>query len=181
VGHEAAVTKRKVLGKVEECVGAVNDALARVEVVADKHNAFTGELGTRFATVEDRLHAHGAWIDRTERLAVTTRSAVERQLAALAAKCGKDLETLDITAGRLYAGLIGHLVEVRAELAQARADADAFAQLGTFRRVWWVLSGHWPQPDRLHPASDTGVQRATDTNLADCPPSAGITAEVALP
>jgi hypothetical protein len=140
MGHEAAVTKRRVLNQVEECIEAVNDSIARVDLVTDKHNAFTDEMATRLA-------AQGAWLEKIERTAIANRSAVERQLAALASKVAGDVLEIDLRVGSITDRLLRQLIDVRNELARARARALVFEQLGWFGRLKTLLTGQLPEAD----------------------------------
>jgi hypothetical protein len=140
MGHEAAVTKRRVLNQVEECIEAVNDSIARVDLVTDKHNAFTDEMATRLA-------AQGAWLEKVERTAIANRSAVERQIAALATQVSSDVQDLDTRLGSIADLLLRQLIDVRNELARARARALVFEQLGWFGRLKTLLTGQLPEPE----------------------------------
>jgi hypothetical protein len=166
MGHEAAVTKRKVLGKVEQCVEATNENIQQTIALTEKHNAFTQEMGTR-------LSAQGAWLERTERLVIVNRSAVERQIAALAEKCSRDLAEADRVNGALYDGLLRHLVALKNELAVAKARAEQFEQLGMVARLKVFFTGRLPEFDVRPVLIDyealRGERIAITTELAGAP------------
>lgn len=173
MGHEAHVTKKRVLNKVEDCVAAVNDVIAASELLEKQHNALCTDLNDKFGTRDARLDAQAAWCDRNEKEAAQLR----RELAGAIETTGtlsaelKDLSerhaALDEAATRLFRLMDG-------ELAAARASAQAFGALTFVARLRWLFTGRWPQPERMETLLAT-IDAHVDRVIAEAPASQSVT------
>jgi hypothetical protein len=66
MGHDAAIIKKRVLGKVEDCIDATNITIKVVEELRDKHDGLCARLTDKDAETAARFSAQGAWIEQTE-------------------------------------------------------------------------------------------------------------------
>ena len=112
MGHEATVTKKRVLGKVEDCIAATNEVIGVVEELQTSHNALAAQVATDVKALQQRASAASAWCEQNEKRVEAVRHAVDTVL-------GRHEDDLSNIEQRL----------------------EAFLAMGFWARVVWVLFG----------------------------------------
>lgn len=136
---QATVTKKRVLGKVEDCVAAVNEVIAACTEMAEKHDALCGDLNVKHAEIESRFTAQGNWLEtHTDQLAAVAGNLATLQAGAADAR--RAHEALDSSAARAFKLLADRLTDLERVLGDARTEAETFASLGFFGRLRWLFS-----------------------------------------
>ena len=119
MGHDAAVTKRKVLDTVELCVKAANQAVSDSAHVIQTHDAFVKAVGEAFEQRDTRINAQGEWLDQ-----------VDGSITAL----NESVKALDNSAGLAHE-----------RVTNLRSEVTHFLRDLTFReRLRWLLFGYVP-------------------------------------
>jgi hypothetical protein len=162
MGHDATVTKKRVLGKVEDCVAAVNDVIAACTEMTEKHDALCVDLNARHDTIQSRFTAQGEWLVTHD----GQLSTLERDVATLHADtvtAWKSHDALDRASTRAFKVLANDLRDLRTVLTEARAEADSFASLGLLDRLRWLFTGRWDRPLRRGEGIEAGALDAPIT------------------
>ena len=119
MGHEAAITKKRVLGKVEQCLVATNESIATTEDLRTAHNAFSAKvrshldsldacdkhLAGQVDTLKTRAAAAAAWCEQNEKavkgfgdalvMAVSDRPTFDQVARTIAVMTCEDKARLD--------------------------------------------------------------------------------------
>lgn len=177
MGHEAAVTKKRVLGKVEDCIAAVNDIIGAVETLERQHNALCAELATKQTAVDDRLSAQGAWCESNE----SGLGAVRRGLA-------EEMEQRVTVLAEVHTRLdrLAYSIELLAKaLLSVRAESEAFDALGLIGRLRWLFTGWRPtqagvpyvaaSPDPAVPAPPVSIATTAPVSQSVTSPAGAFT------
>lgn len=121
MGHEAAVTKKLVLEKVDACLNAANDAVATTEDLRGAHNAFSAQVLADIATLQTRAKAASAWCDQNEKAIAELNAALKDRPTLPQVGCAVTRLTLE-----------------------DRARLDALWSMGFWARVRFVLFATLP-------------------------------------
>jgi len=149
MGHEAAITKKRVLGKVEQCLVATNESIATTEDLRTAHNAFSAKvlshldsldacdkhLAGQVDTLKTRAAAAAAWCEQNEK-AIKERPTVD-VVAQSIAENNRAIEALYPTYEQVARTIARMTCEDRARL-------DALWSMTFWQRVRFVCFGTLP-------------------------------------
>ena len=72
---QAHANRKHLLGKVEECIRAANQAVSDSTYVIQTHDAFVKAVGEEFENRDTRLQTQGEWIQQVEGTALTAEKS----------------------------------------------------------------------------------------------------------
>jgi hypothetical protein len=81
MGHDAAITKKRVLGKVEDCIDATNITIKVVEELRENHDGLCARLTDKDAETAARFTAQGAWCEQNEQAIGLQRQRLDAIIA----------------------------------------------------------------------------------------------------
>ncbi len=81
MGHEASVTKRRVLSKVEDCIEATNITIKVVEELREQHDGLCERLNQKDVDTAARLSAQGTWCEQNEQAIGVQRARLDAIIA----------------------------------------------------------------------------------------------------
>jgi len=134
VGHEAAVSKQRVLRTAEECIAKTNEVIATVEEVREKHNALSVKVadhGADLRSLHLRANTAAAWCDQNEK-------AIPAEIAEALSGVDEKLDNYPTKAET--AACIVRLT------LQDRERLDALLTMGVWARLAWLLTGRLASP-----------------------------------
>jgi hypothetical protein len=130
MGAEATVTKKRVLGKVSECLDATNAAIATVDDLRVAHNALAEKVVGNLAAVDTRLKVQGAWIEQVE------QSSVHKQALP---------KVLDALETGWQEHLLAQHVALMKEIDRVSGRLARFESMSFWQRIWWVFRVRLPK------------------------------------
>lgn len=80
MGHDAAVTKRKVIDAVKDGLARANDCIRDVHALQEKHNLFVRQVQKDLDVLTQRVSAASNWAEANEARLKNLKGHIDRQI-----------------------------------------------------------------------------------------------------